>query len=214
MSRTSRCNAVIAVSLAVVALSALTANARPPSEAEMNFFLGDKLSPFALLDHDGEQVSLADFEGKPLAITFIFTRCPFPEFCPRMMAHFASAHAALLEDETRRLFPKARIARLDRDTARKRSTFESMFDRMTAGDIDILIGTQMITKGHDVPGVTLVGVVLADAGQSPSDDALNREYGVLLADELAQLPESEARGQREIEIRLLQARRRPAATWG
>lgn len=56
---------------------------------------GDKLSPFALLNHDGEQVSLADFEGKPLAITFIFTRCPIPEYCPRFTDNFAQVQRNL-----------------------------------------------------------------------------------------------------------------------
>ncbi len=67
-----------------------------------------------------------------------------------------------LEEETRRLFPEAKITRLDRDTTRGKSAFEAMHELMTAGEIDILIGTQMITKGHDFPNVTLVGVVHAD----------------------------------------------------
>lgn len=67
-----------------------------------------------------------------------------------------------IEEEVQRLFPDARIFRLDRDTTRTYSDFETMFQKMTAGEIDILIGTQMITKGHDFHNVTLVGVVHAD----------------------------------------------------
>ena len=67
-----------------------------------------------------------------------------------------------LEDEVHKLFPEARTVRLDRDTTRGRSAFESMHRMMSKGEIDILIGTQMITKGHDFPNVTLVGVVHAD----------------------------------------------------
>lgn len=67
-----------------------------------------------------------------------------------------------LEDEVRKLFPEARTLRLDRDATRGRSAFESMHRLMSTGEIDILIGTQMITKGHDFPNVTLVGVVHAD----------------------------------------------------
>jgi primosomal protein N' (replication factor Y) len=90
---------------------------------------------------------------------------PQPMDCPDCkgeVIRFSGFGTQKLETETLKLFPKARIARLDRDTARKRSTFEDMFDKMTAGEIDILIGTQMITKGHDFPNVTLVGVVYAD----------------------------------------------------
>ena len=60
------------------------------------------------------------------------------------------------------LVPKARVARMDRDTTSKRGSHEELIRRWQQGDIDILIGTQMITKGHDVSGVTLVGALLAD----------------------------------------------------
>ncbi len=92
-------------------------------------------------------------------------RLPQPMDCPDCkgeVIRFSGFGTQKLETETRKLFPTARIARLDRDTARKRTTFEDMFDKMNSGEIDILIGTQMITKGHDFPNVTLVGVVYAD----------------------------------------------------
>ncbi len=58
---------------------------------------GDKLSEFTLFNHDGKTVHLADFEGKPLAITFIFTRCPIPEYCPRFTGNFAQVQRNLAE---------------------------------------------------------------------------------------------------------------------
>ena len=61
------------------------------------------------------------------------------------------------------MFPQARIARLDRDTVRGRDDLERMLNALHAGDIDLLVGTQMIAKGHDIPNVTLVGVVGSDA---------------------------------------------------
>jgi primosomal protein N' (replication factor Y) (superfamily II helicase) len=67
-----------------------------------------------------------------------------------------------LEEEAKKLFPQARIDRLDRDTVKGRESFESIYRKMNLGEIDILIGTQMITKGHDFPNVTLVGVIYAD----------------------------------------------------
>ncbi len=82
--------------------------------------------------------------------------------CRGEVIRFSGFGTQKLEEETRRLFPQARTVRLDRDTTRHRSAFESMHQLMTGGEIDILIGTQMITKGHDFPNVTLVGVVHAD----------------------------------------------------
>ncbi|MBI2361461.1 MAG: primosomal protein N' [Deltaproteobacteria bacterium] len=67
-----------------------------------------------------------------------------------------------VEQEISRLMPEARIARMDRDTTTKRGSQERLVRRWQKGEIDILVGTQMITKGHDVAGVTLVGVILAD----------------------------------------------------
>jgi len=67
-----------------------------------------------------------------------------------------------MEEEVNKLFPHARTTRIDRDTTRGRDSFAAMHRDMNAGNIDILIGTQMITKGHDFPNVTLVGVIHAD----------------------------------------------------
>ena len=60
-------------------------------------------------------------------------------------------------------FPQARIARLDRDTVRGHDDFERALNALNEGELDMLVGTQMIAKGHDIHGVTLVGVVGADA---------------------------------------------------
>ena len=67
-----------------------------------------------------------------------------------------------LEEEIAAMFPDARVARMDRDTTRGRDGYERILQMMERGDIDILIGTQMIAKGHDFPGVTLVGVISPD----------------------------------------------------
>ncbi|MFN2327217.1 MAG: primosomal protein N', partial [Gemmatimonadales bacterium] len=72
-------------------------------------------------------------------------------------------------EEIRELFPEARITRLDSDTASDRKKFLSILTQMHEGHIDILIGTQMIAKGHHFPNVTLVGVVWADGGMSMPD---------------------------------------------
>ena len=82
--------------------------------------------------------------------------------CHGKVIRFSGFGTQKLEEEIRKLFPDSRVTRLDRDTTRGRDSFVNMHRNMSAGNIDILIGTQMITKGHDFPNVTLVGVVHAD----------------------------------------------------
>jgi primosomal protein N' (replication factor Y) len=67
-----------------------------------------------------------------------------------------------LERAVAELYPKARVVRVDRDSTRPKGAFASMRDAITAGEIDIMIGTQMLAKGHDFPRLTLVGVLGAD----------------------------------------------------
>lgn len=72
---------------------------------------------------------------------------------------------ALLGD----LFPSMKVSRLDRDTTRRRGAFEKLLGEFASGDIDLMVGTQMIAKGHDFPNVTLVCVVSVDAGLGMPD---------------------------------------------
>ena len=74
-----------------------------------------------------------------------------------------------VEADLREKFPDARVARVDRDTVRKRGAIAALLARFAAGEIDVLVGTQMIAKGHDFPRVTLVGVVSADVGLGLAD---------------------------------------------
>ncbi len=74
-----------------------------------------------------------------------------------------------VEAEITRIAPSARVARLDRDAIRRRGALDSLLRRFGNGDIDVLVGTQMIAKGHDFPRVTLVGVVSADVGLGLAD---------------------------------------------
>ncbi len=69
-----------------------------------------------------------------------------------------------LEEEVRTLIPEARISRLDRDTTVRRGATAEILAGISSGSTDILIGTQMVAKGHDYPGVQLVGVIAADMG--------------------------------------------------
>ncbi len=88
-----------------------------------------------------------------------------PETCPTCRGtrvEYFGTGTQKVEREVRRLFPQARIARMDRDATGGRQTYREILARLARGEIDILIGTQMITKGHDFPCITLVGVVSAD----------------------------------------------------
>ena len=74
-----------------------------------------------------------------------------------------------IEDVVKKEFPAARILRMDLDTTRKKGSYEEILESFAKREADILIGTQMIVKGHDFPGVTLVGVLLADLSLHASD---------------------------------------------
>ena len=111
-----------------------------------------------------------------------FTR-PAPRTCPKCGSEYVQylgTGSEKLEHILHGLFPQARIARLDRDTVRSREDFERMLTAMHAGEIDLLVGTQMIAKGHDVANVTLVGVVGSDAALSfPDFRAAERTFQLL-----------------------------------
>ena len=74
-----------------------------------------------------------------------------------------------VEAEVKTCYPAARVARLDRDSVRRKGSLDALLTRFRAGEIDVLVGTQMIAKGHDFPRVTLVGVVSADVGLGMAD---------------------------------------------
>ena len=74
-----------------------------------------------------------------------------------------------VESEVRTAFPEARVARVDRDTVRRKGSLVETLARVARREVDILIGTQMIAKGHDFPDVTLVGVISADVGLGLAD---------------------------------------------
>ena len=85
-----------------------------------------------------------------------------------------------VEEEVRASFPEARIARLDRDAASRRGVAQRVLSDLRARRIDVLVGTQMVAKGHDFPGVRLVGVVAADVGlHMPDFRAAERTFQLL-----------------------------------
>ncbi len=92
-------------------------------------------------------------------------RIPVPEACPECQSRrikFLGVGTQKLEQEARKAFPGARLLRWDSDTTTRRGAHQEILDKFRSHEADILIGTQMITKGLDLPQVTLVGVVSAD----------------------------------------------------
>lgn len=109
--------------------------------------------------------------------TDVPTACPG---CGSEHLYFLGSGSEKAEAALQEMFPAARIARLDRDTARTRRHFEQTLAAFRAGEFDLLIGTQMIAKGHDLPGVTLVGVLQADLGLNfPDYRAAERTFQLL-----------------------------------
>jgi primosomal protein N' (replication factor Y) len=106
-----------------------------------------------------------------------------PERCPKCDSehiYFLGVGSEKVEDELHREFPAARIARLDRDTVTGKRQYEHILNNFRQHNFDILVGTQMIAKGHDIPNVTLVGVVSGDVGLGmPDFRAAERTFQLL-----------------------------------
>jgi primosomal protein N' (replication factor Y) (superfamily II helicase) len=108
---------------------------------------------------------------------------PVPKACVHCgseYVYFLGTGSEKLEELLHGMFPQARIARLDRDTVRGHEDFERTLNALNEGELDLLVGTQMIAKGHDIHGVTLVGVVGADVALGlPDFRAAERTFQLL-----------------------------------
>jgi primosomal protein N' (replication factor Y) len=108
---------------------------------------------------------------------------PVPKSCVHCGSeyiYFLGTGSEKLEELLHGMFPQARIARLDRDTVRGHEDFERTLNALSEGELDLLVGTQMIAKGHDIHGVTLVGVVGADSALGlPDFRAAERTFQLL-----------------------------------
>jgi primosomal protein N' (replication factor Y) len=110
-------------------------------------------------------VSLAKHNGNVLMCHYCGYKINQPDICPNCKSRLIGGYGTgtqKVEEEVKRLFPEARILRMDKDTTTKKNSHEIILDKFSNGEADILIGTQMIVKGHDFSNVTLVGIILAD----------------------------------------------------
>jgi primosomal protein N' (replication factor Y) len=121
--------------------------------------------------------------GDRLECHYCGFRRPVPKKCPKCESehlYYLGAGSQQGEERLQELFPNARIGRMDRDTVRGRGDMERLLTRLHSGEINLLVGTQMIAKGHDVHGVTLVGVVGADSALGlPDFRAAERVFQLL-----------------------------------
>jgi primosomal protein N' (replication factor Y) len=124
--------------------------------------------------HATEQILLCHYCGQKSKVL---------RFCPNCQSssmRYFGLGTEKVQETIRRSFPQARLLRWDRDTARNRRDHEQLLDRFANREADILIGTQMIAKGLDLPGVTLVGVVSADIALNLPDYASSERAFTLL----------------------------------
>jgi primosomal protein N' (replication factor Y) len=138
---------------------------------------GEKLEcqncAIALTHHKptGEDAEVAR-EGQRLECHYCGFRRVVPARCPKCDSehlYYLGAGSEQGEERLSEIFPTARIGRMDRDTVRGRYDLERLLARLHSGEINLLVGTQMIAKGHDIHGVTLVGVVGCDYALSMPD---------------------------------------------
>jgi primosomal protein N' (replication factor Y) (superfamily II helicase) len=119
--------------------------------------------------HSGDDLAR---EGQRLECHYCGYRRTVPARCPKCDSehlYYLGAGSQQGEERLSEIFPSARIGRMDRDTVRGRHDLERLLARLHSGEINLLVGTQMIAKGHDIHGVTLVGVVGCDHALSMPD---------------------------------------------
>lgn len=117
-------------------------------------------------------VSLSSHRGGRLVCHYCGHEEPAVSACPSCGSTFIGGFRAgtqQIEDIVKKAFPQARVLRMDMDTTREKDGHEKILESFADGDADILIGTQMIVKGHDFPNVTLVGILAADMSLYSND---------------------------------------------
>ncbi len=117
-------------------------------------------------------VSLSEHGGGRLMCHYCGYSEPAPRICPRCGSKYISGFRAgtqQVEEKLGQMFPEMRVLRMDADTTRNKGSYQKILSAFSNGEADVLIGTQMIVKGHDFPKVTLVGVLAADLSLNVGD---------------------------------------------
>ena len=154
-------------------------------------------SPGRIYPEEGENAMEARVKNGWLTCHYCGSRIKVPKVCPEC----GSEHIQHLgfgtqkvEEELKQLFPDKRVMRMDADTTSSKFAFDSMLERFRNGEADILIGTQMVTKGHDFPNVTCVGVLLADASLYLDDYRANEKTFDLITQVTGRAGRSDKKG--------------------
>lgn len=117
-------------------------------------------------------VSMTQHRGGRLICHYCGYERAFPSVCPECGSKYIlgfKAGTQQVEDAVKRILPNARVLRMDADTTRGKESYDEILSSFMNGEADILVGTQMIVKGHDFPGVTLVGILAADLSLNAND---------------------------------------------
>ncbi|MBO5623875.1 MAG: primosomal protein N', partial [Butyrivibrio sp.] len=117
-------------------------------------------------------VSLSEHRGGRLVCHYCGHEEVRPKICPKCGSKYVSSFRAgtqQIEDEVKKFWPQARVLRMDADTTRTKGSYDRILSAFANKEADVLVGTQMIVKGHDFPDVTLVGILAADMSLYASD---------------------------------------------
>ncbi|MBD5459772.1 MAG: primosomal protein N' [Lachnospiraceae bacterium] len=117
-------------------------------------------------------VSLSEHRGGRMLCHYCGYEQPAVRICPKCGSRYVSGFRAgtqQIEEKLLEMYPRARVLRMDADTTRKKESYEEILAAFANGEADVLIGTQMIVKGHDFPNVTLVGILAADMSLAAGD---------------------------------------------
>ena len=127
---------------------------------------------------------------------------PKPKVCPKCGSPYISGFKAgtqQIEEKLKEMFPGVRTLRMDGDTTRTKDSYERILSAFMGGEADVLIGTQMIVKGHDFPRVTLVGVLAADLSLSVGDYRAGEKTFQLLTQAVGRAGRGELAGEAVIQ---------------
>ncbi len=128
-------------------------------------------------------VSLTEHRNGALVCHYCGHREMMPSVCPSCGSKYIAGFCIgteQVEDELKAMYPSAKVQRMDADTTKNKDDYERILSSFADGEADILVGTQMIVKGHDFPNVTLVGALAADMSLSAADfNAAERTFQLL-----------------------------------
>ena len=142
-------------------------------------------------------VSLSEHRGGKLVCHYCGYEEVRPKICPKCGSKYVSSFRAgtqQIEDEVKKYFPVARVLRMDADTTRTKGSYEKILGSFANKEADVLVGTQMIVKGHDFPDVTLVGILAADMSLYASDYRASERTFQLLTQAAGRAGRGEKRG--------------------